>query len=152
MATDVGDGGGPAPLPTLVRRLHATASQLQWIVDGYLLAYAGLLLSMGSLGDRFGRRLALNAGLVALWPGRWPRRSGLGRDAHRHPYGHGRGRGADHARDPVDHHHRLPRHRTWFRQDVGAGGAVVISRRWMAGWNPPRAGSAVAVRGASVPS
>jgi MFS family permease len=37
-------------LPTLVRQLHATPAQLQWIVDGYILAYAGLLLSMGSLG------------------------------------------------------------------------------------------------------
>ncbi|MDQ1366738.1 MAG: hypothetical protein QOE57_2780, partial [Acidimicrobiaceae bacterium] len=41
-------------LPTLVRDLHATASQLQWIVDAYTLVFAGLLLTAGSLGDRFG--------------------------------------------------------------------------------------------------
>lgn len=51
-------------LPTLVRELGATASELQWIVDSYVLVFAGLLLTMGALGDRFGRKLALNAGLV----------------------------------------------------------------------------------------
>jgi EmrB/QacA subfamily drug resistance transporter len=51
-------------LPTLVRELGATASQLQWMVDSYVLVFAGLLLTMGALGDRFGRKLALNAGLI----------------------------------------------------------------------------------------
>ena len=51
-------------LPTLVRELGATASELQWIVDAYVLVFAGLLLTMGALGDRFGRKLALNAGLL----------------------------------------------------------------------------------------
>ena len=51
-------------LPTLVRELGATASQLQWMVDSYILVFAGLLLTMGALGDRFGRKLALNVGLV----------------------------------------------------------------------------------------
>ena len=48
-------------LPTLARDLGATESQLQWIVDAYTLVFAGLLLTMGSLGDRFGRRKALIA-------------------------------------------------------------------------------------------
>lgn len=51
-------------LPTLVRELGATASELQWMVDSYVLVFAGLLLTMGALGDRFGRKLALNAGLI----------------------------------------------------------------------------------------
>ncbi len=51
-------------LPTLVHDLHASESALQWIVDAYSLVFAGLLLTAGSLGDRFGRRLALNGGLV----------------------------------------------------------------------------------------
>src|SRR5437879_13217264 len=51
-------------LPTLVRSLHATNSQLQWIVDAYVLAFAGLLLTTGSLSDRFGRRSALAVGLA----------------------------------------------------------------------------------------
>ncbi len=51
-------------LPTLVRELGASASELQWMVDSYVLVFAGLLLTMGALGDRFGRKLALTAGLV----------------------------------------------------------------------------------------
>lgn len=51
-------------LPTLARDLGASASQLQWMVDSYVLVFAGLLLTMGALGDRFGRKRALNIGLV----------------------------------------------------------------------------------------
>src|ERR671925_601338 len=51
-------------LPSLVRDLGATNSQLQWIVDAYALVFAGLLLTMGALGDRYGRRKALTTGLV----------------------------------------------------------------------------------------
>ena len=51
-------------LPTLVRDLHASTSQLQWIVDGYQLVFAGLLFSAGSLADRHGRKGALQVGLV----------------------------------------------------------------------------------------
>jgi EmrB/QacA subfamily drug resistance transporter len=55
-------------LPTLARPesqggLDATTSQLQWMVDAYTLVFAGLLLTAGSLGDRFGRRGALQVGL-----------------------------------------------------------------------------------------
>src|SRR5713101_7685007 len=46
-------------LPTLSRTLHATNSQLQWIVDAYVLVFASLLLTTGSLSDRFGRRSAV---------------------------------------------------------------------------------------------
>src|SRR6516165_6488389 len=53
-------------LPTLARDLDATSSQLQWVVDAYSLVFAGLLLTAGSLGDRYGRRLALNGGLVVF--------------------------------------------------------------------------------------
>ena len=51
-------------IPTIVRDLDATNSQLQWMVDAYTLVFAGLLLTAGSLGDRFGRRGALQVGLV----------------------------------------------------------------------------------------
>ena len=51
-------------LPTLSRELGATTSQLQWIVDAYTLVFAGLLLTAGSLGDRFGRKGALLIGLA----------------------------------------------------------------------------------------
>ena len=53
-------------LPTLVRTLGATPSQLQWIVDSYTLVFAGLLLTSGNLGDRFGRRGVLTVGLVVF--------------------------------------------------------------------------------------
>lgn len=56
-------------LPTLVRDLGASASQLQWIVDAYVLVFAGLLLTAGSLGDRFGRKGALTIGLVIFGAG-----------------------------------------------------------------------------------
>jgi EmrB/QacA subfamily drug resistance transporter len=56
-------------LPTLARDLDATGSQLQWIVDSYVLVFAGLLLCAGALGDRFGRRGALSAGLAIFGAG-----------------------------------------------------------------------------------
>ena len=51
-------------LPTLAVELSATASQLQWMVDAYILVFAGLLLVAGALSDRYGRRLALVTGLA----------------------------------------------------------------------------------------
>jgi EmrB/QacA subfamily drug resistance transporter len=56
-------------LPTLATDLDAGTSQLQWIVDGYTLVFAGLLLTCGSLGDRFGRKGALSVGLVIFGAG-----------------------------------------------------------------------------------
>lgn len=50
-------------IPTLQRALGASVSELQWIVTAYILVFAGLLLTMGSLGDRFGRKRALQVGL-----------------------------------------------------------------------------------------
>src|SRR5271163_3914691 len=51
-------------LPTLSRELDADTAQLQWIVDAYTLVMSGLLLSAGSLSDRYGRRGWLNSGLA----------------------------------------------------------------------------------------
>jgi EmrB/QacA subfamily drug resistance transporter len=53
-------------LPTLVDKLNASSSDLQWIVDAYVLVFAGLLLVSGSLGDRFGRKRIFLAGLAAF--------------------------------------------------------------------------------------
>ena len=50
-------------LPTLQAEFGASASKLQWMVDSYLLVFAGLLLVFGTLGDRYGRKLALQAGV-----------------------------------------------------------------------------------------
>jgi MFS family permease len=50
-------------LPSLVRELHASNSQLQWVVDAYNLLFAASVLVAGSLSDRFGRKGMLLAGL-----------------------------------------------------------------------------------------
>src|SRR6266508_952928 len=55
--------------PTDQGGLAATASQLQWIVDSYVLVFAGLLLTAGALGDRFGRYRALAFGLAVFGTG-----------------------------------------------------------------------------------
>ncbi|HMK10062.1 MAG TPA: MFS transporter, partial [Acidimicrobiales bacterium] len=46
-------------LPSIVRDLGAEGSQLQWIIDSYTIVFAGMLLTAGALGDRFGRKKAL---------------------------------------------------------------------------------------------
>lgn len=51
-------------IPTLQESLDATATDLQWIVDSYAIIFAGLLLTAGAIGDRFGRKRALQGGLV----------------------------------------------------------------------------------------
>ena len=56
-------------LPTLVRTLHATSSELQWIVDSYAMVFAGLLLVGGSLADRFGRKRVFLIGLTVFATG-----------------------------------------------------------------------------------
>jgi EmrB/QacA subfamily drug resistance transporter len=53
-------------LPTLAAELDASAGQLQWMVDAYILLFAGLLLVAGALSDRYGRRLMLVAGLAVF--------------------------------------------------------------------------------------
>src|ERR1035438_10182157 len=53
-------------LPTLVRKLAATSSELQWIVDSYAMVFAGLLLVGGSLADRFGRKRFFLLGLTVF--------------------------------------------------------------------------------------
>src|ERR1700756_796693 len=53
-------------LPALTRELHATTTQLQWVIDAYNLVFAALLLTFGSLSDRFGRKGMLLAGLAVV--------------------------------------------------------------------------------------
>lgn len=62
----VGNSSLNVALPTLVRQLDASTTELQWIVDAYALVFAGLLLPAGALGDRFGRKGALLGGLVVF--------------------------------------------------------------------------------------
>jgi EmrB/QacA subfamily drug resistance transporter len=51
-------------LPRIGEELHASVSGLQWILDGYLLSLAALILVAGSLGDRYGRRRMYLAGVI----------------------------------------------------------------------------------------
>ncbi len=51
-------------LPSIQRELNASGSDLQWIVDAYVLVFAGLLLPFGALGDRWGRKRVLMAGMA----------------------------------------------------------------------------------------
>jgi EmrB/QacA subfamily drug resistance transporter len=53
-------------LPTLVRKLYASDSELQWIVDAYVLAFGGLMLVSGSVADRVGRKRMFLIGLAAF--------------------------------------------------------------------------------------
>ena len=53
-------------LPTLARELDASTTALQWMVDSYALVFAGLLFTAGTLGDRYGRKGALQAGLLVF--------------------------------------------------------------------------------------
>ncbi|MET0146117.1 MAG: DHA2 family efflux MFS transporter permease subunit [Ilumatobacteraceae bacterium] len=51
-------------IPSLINDLGASNSEIQWIIDSYTLVFAGLLLTTGSLSDRFGRKGALQIGIV----------------------------------------------------------------------------------------
>ncbi|MEV5646946.1 MFS transporter [Nocardia sp. NPDC052254] len=53
-------------IPSLIRELDAGPSDIQWILDAYVLVFAGLLLTAGSLSDRFGRRRMLITGLAVF--------------------------------------------------------------------------------------
>ncbi|GAA4394482.1 MFS transporter [Tsukamurella soli] len=53
-------------LPDIATELGANTKGLQWIVDGYNLAFAALVLAAGSLSDRHGRRPALILGLLGF--------------------------------------------------------------------------------------
>src|SRR3954465_8600962 len=59
----VGNTALNVAIPTLVRDIHATDTQLQWIVDPCCLVFAGLLLTAGVRGDRYGGAGALPIGL-----------------------------------------------------------------------------------------
>src|SRR3989454_1860749 len=57
-------------LPSLVRELGATTTNLQWVVDAYNLVFAALILAAGSLSDRIGRQGGLLAGVGGVAGGR----------------------------------------------------------------------------------
>ncbi|MBK5332011.1 MAG: MFS transporter [Ilumatobacteraceae bacterium] len=65
----VGNSALNVAIPTLAKHLHASNSQLQWVVAAYSLVFAGLLFSAGAIGDRFGRKGALQLGLTIFLVG-----------------------------------------------------------------------------------
>lgn len=69
MIVIIGNTSLNVALPTLARELDASTSSLQWMVDSYALVFAGLLFTAGTIGDRFGRKGALQAGLVLFLAG-----------------------------------------------------------------------------------
>ena len=96
-------------IPSIRAQLHPTDTQLLWIVDIYAVVFAGLLLPAGALGDKFGRKGALQAGLSifavavgAVQRGEQPQR------VARVPLPDGHRRGADHAVDAVAADERVP--------------------------------------------
>src|SRR3954470_5285859 len=56
-------------LPDIERSLDASLADLQWVIDAYALSLAALLLTAGSLADRFGRRLLFAIGIVVFTAG-----------------------------------------------------------------------------------
>ena len=69
MIVIVGNTSLNVALPTLARSLDASDTSLQWMVEAYALVFAGLLFTAGTLGDRFGRKGALQFGLVLFLAG-----------------------------------------------------------------------------------
>src|SRR4051794_12654960 len=51
-------------IPSLIRDLHSSNADIQWILDAYIVVFAGLLLTAGGLSDRYGRRNGLVIGLI----------------------------------------------------------------------------------------
>ncbi|MCP9951672.1 MFS transporter [Actinomadura madurae] len=56
-------------IPSLLKDLDATTSDVQWVIDAYSLVFAGLLITAGSLGDRYGRRRAMLIGFALFGAG-----------------------------------------------------------------------------------
>lgn len=64
MIVIIGNTSLNVAIPSLARDLDASTSALQWMVDAYSLVFAGLLFTAGTIGDRYGRKGALQAGLA----------------------------------------------------------------------------------------
>ena len=129
-------------LPTLSRELNADTAQLQWIVDAYTLVMAGLMLSTGSLSDRFGRRGWLSAGLaVFALTSAVAAQVNSGRRTDRGARRDGRRRRGDLPDHPVADHQHLHRPGEAGEGDrtVGRDGRCWRGRRPDLGWLAARA-------------
>ena len=125
-------------LPSLSRQLGAGTSTLQWVVDGYSLAFAALVLAGGSLGDRYGRRPVLAHRPARLRGGiRSGRRRAPRRGAGRPPVRDGGLRRAGLPDHVVRHHQRLSRP---GRAEPGPSGYGAPSPAWGWRWDRSPAG------------
>ena len=130
-------------LPTIQRKLGASITELQWIVDAFILALASLLLTGGTLGDMFGRRRAFLGGLALFTGGSLACALSPSSTPYRRPRASGRRRRRHDAEHAVHHHQHLPRPRErakaigiWAGVRPGAGhrpligGTMVDSLGW----------------------
>jgi EmrB/QacA subfamily drug resistance transporter len=69
MVIMIANGSLNVALPQLADDLHASTSELQWMVDAYSLVFAGMLFTAGTIGDRFGRKMVLQGGMVLFLAG-----------------------------------------------------------------------------------
>jgi EmrB/QacA subfamily drug resistance transporter len=69
MIVIIGNTALNVAIPTLARELDASTTDLQWMVDAYSLVFAGMLFTAGTIGDRFGRKGTLQAGLALFLVG-----------------------------------------------------------------------------------
>src|ERR1041384_5078630 len=72
-------------LPKIAGDIGLSSSAMQWVVDIYSLVFAGLLFTTSSVGDRFGRKGVMQAGLPPFWLGSRSRALRGGRAARAHP-------------------------------------------------------------------
>ena len=104
----VGNSSLNVALPSLSRDFGATESQLQWVVASYSLVFAGLLFSTGALGDRFGRKGALQFGLATFFVAAAAASQATEMWQIIGCRAHGCRSGVHHAVDAVDPRERLP--------------------------------------------
>src|SRR5918994_5868142 len=69
MIVIIGNTALNVAIPRLAEDLGASTTDLQWMVDSYALVFAGMLFTAGTIGDRFGRKGTLQAGLVLFLGG-----------------------------------------------------------------------------------
>ena len=82
-----------ASLSDVQSSLHAGVAQLQWVVSGYALTFASLMLICGTLGDLYGRKRLILIGVALLLRLGAQRPGAVDPGAHRRSGGHGRGSG-----------------------------------------------------------
>ena len=103
-------------LPALQADLHATITDVQWVIEAYALFLGGLILVGGSMGDQFGRKRIFLVGVVVFTVASIAcGLAGLHARAHRRARGPGCRCSVPGARQPRDHQRDVRRRRSWTR-------------------------------------